>query len=395
MSTPTEAQIKAVVTNIQNMMDMTNHLQANYQPIIDECYMKISEDRKDEGQSWANSLLSDSISGIIGSLPFPGANFIGDILGGVYNELTKNPPDNLKGVMGDVWNRFENNFLDALNKLAAIHDDPVGHWDDSFTTIYGTTSKVSDLVTAKMPDQYSTDFQNMADKCVARYRVNMAKYLMGKKNHITRWMPEDFLPGYSVDKSKDWAHGFIKKNKAYYLEDMKYVDDGDCCTPHKGTECYEMSIGGNPGPFTDAAISDDTAEWLFIDDGFGKTTNEDGVAKREDVFKNWGLKVKDYYVANTYAAISDKANMRDAVAFQDLLVNKGRRELEDQIIKKAWNDVDFRRELKRNPREALEKELGFKIPENVEVNIFIERPHSYGITIPWVGIPDGLGPESE
>jgi hypothetical protein len=392
---PSEAEIQAVVTNIQNMMDMTNHLQANYQPVIDECYMKISETRSDDGQSWANTLLSDSISGIIGSLPFPGSNFIGDILGGIYNELTNSPPDNLKGVMGDVWNRFENNFLDALDKLAAIHDDPVGHWNDSFKTIYGGTAKVSDLVTAKMPDQYSTDFQHMADKCVARYRVDMAKYLMGKKNHITRWQPENFFPGMSVNDVKNWAPGFIKKNKAYYLEDLKYVDDGDCCTPHKGTNFYELSVGGNPGPFTDAAITDDTAEWLFKDDGFGTVTNEDGVATREDVFKNWGLKQKDYYVPNTYPALAEKANMRDAVAFQDLLVNKGRRELEDQIIKKAWSDVDFRRSLQRNPRETLEKELGFKIPDNVAVNIFFERPHAYGITIPWVGIPEGLGPEGE
>jgi hypothetical protein len=325
--------------------------------------MKISETRSDDGQSWANTLLSDSISGIIGSLPFPGSNFIGDILGGIYNELTNSPPDNLKGVMGDVWNRFENNFLDALDKLAAIHDDPVGHWNDSFKTIYGG--------------------------------VDMAKYLMGKKNHITRWQPENFFPGMSVNDVKNWAPGFIKKNKAYYLEDLKYVDDGDCCTPHKGTNFYELSVGGNPGPFTDAAITDDTAEWLFKDDGFGTVTNEDGVATREDVFKNWGLKQKDYYVPNTYPALAEKANMRDAVAFQDLLVNKGRRELEDQIIKKAWSDVDFRRSLQRNPRETLEKELGFKIPDNVAVNIFFERPHAYGITIPWVGIPEGLGPEGE
>ncbi len=41
-----------------------------------------------------------------------------------------------------------------------------------------------------------------------------------------------------------------------------------------------------------------------------------------------------------------------------------RKELESKLIEKAWKDEKFRNDLKINPDELIEKEFGFKIPQN-------------------------------
>ena len=56
----------------------------------------------------------------------------------------------------------------------------------------------------------------------------------------------------------------------------------------------------------------------------------------------------------------EAADGEKALQEAKIVVSYGEGVSTDQIIKKAWNDVDFRRELQRNPRETLEKELGLK-----------------------------------
>lgn len=44
-----------------------------------------------------------------------------------------------------------------------------------------------------------------------------------------------------------------------------------------------------------------------------------------------------------------------------------RRELEERLIAKAWEDETFKQELISNPKAVIEKEFGTKVPEGVEV----------------------------
>ncbi|BAF60467.1 biopolymer transport protein [Pelotomaculum thermopropionicum SI] len=58
-----------------------------------------------------------------------------------------------------------------------------------------------------------------------------------------------------------------------------------------------------------------------------------------------------------------------------------RREFEEQIIKKAQSDKEFKQDLVNNPKEALGK-LGVRIPEEVEVKVVEESPRVFYLVLP-------------
>ena len=59
-----------------------------------------------------------------------------------------------------------------------------------------------------------------------------------------------------------------------------------------------------------------------------------------------------------------------------------RRDLEMQLITKAWKDDAFAQELKSNPQAVLERELGGKLPEGVEVKVVEESQNTIYLVIP-------------
>ena len=50
-----------------------------------------------------------------------------------------------------------------------------------------------------------------------------------------------------------------------------------------------------------------------------------------------------------------------------------RKDLETQLVAKAWDDETFRQQLISNPKAVIEQEFGKKISENIKVEI-IEEP---------------------
>jgi len=57
-------------------------------------------------------------------------------------------------------------------------------------------------------------------------------------------------------------------------------------------------------------------------------------------------------------------------------------ELLQTLIDKAIKDKQFRNQLVNNPREAIGNEFGFKIPENIQVNVLEEDANTIYITLP-------------
>jgi hypothetical protein len=58
-----------------------------------------------------------------------------------------------------------------------------------------------------------------------------------------------------------------------------------------------------------------------------------------------------------------------------------RREIEERLIDRAWQDAAFKQELLSNPKATLEKE-GIKLPANIEVRAFEEKPTILYLIIP-------------
>lgn len=58
------------------------------------------------------------------------------------------------------------------------------------------------------------------------------------------------------------------------------------------------------------------------------------------------------------------------------------KDLEAEIIAKAWEDESFRQELLSNPKEAIAKRLGAKLAESLEVRVVQETPNNLYLVLP-------------
>ena len=67
-----------------------------------------------------------------------------------------------------------------------------------------------------------------------------------------------------------------------------------------------------------------------------------------------------------------------------------RQEFEEQIIKKAQSDKDFRQSLVKNPKETL-GQLGVQVPEEIEVKVMEESANVFYLVLPVN--PDDLADE--
>lgn len=53
-----------------------------------------------------------------------------------------------------------------------------------------------------------------------------------------------------------------------------------------------------------------------------------------------------------------------------------------QIIKKAWEDPQFKQQLQDDPASALKEAFGLELPPDIKLNVVEETPSSYYLVIP-------------
>ncbi|MGO4498249.1 NHLP leader peptide family RiPP precursor [Paenibacillus sp. 2RAB27] len=56
--------------------------------------------------------------------------------------------------------------------------------------------------------------------------------------------------------------------------------------------------------------------------------------------------------------------------------------LKVKIIKKAWEDADFKARLLADPRSALKQDFGIEVPEGIELSVLAETPAHYALVVP-------------
>ncbi|OME68763.1 NHLP leader peptide family natural product precursor [Paenibacillus sp. FSL A5-0031] len=56
--------------------------------------------------------------------------------------------------------------------------------------------------------------------------------------------------------------------------------------------------------------------------------------------------------------------------------------LRDQIIQKAWEDPEFKKQLIANPKEAVKEAFGIEIPDTIEVEVVEESENKVSLVIP-------------
>ena len=61
---------------------------------------------------------------------------------------------------------------------------------------------------------------------------------------------------------------------------------------------------------------------------------------------------------------------------------RSQKDLKAQLIARAWQDPDFKRQLLANPKAAIEQELGIELPMDLEVTAVEETPARLYLVLP-------------
>jgi len=386
MSSPTPDQIATVKLNVNNLMDLTNFVHQYAIDKINNAYLLQSQPQDDTGQAWADALIGGAIW-VLGDFGFPGSNLCAGLLSGVFDMYTTNTPPNLQGAFAAIWQRFDATFLQANTDLSAIYGDPAGHWNDTFKGVDGNSYLVSDLANAQMPGKDEPTFVAAAEGILTKFDYNLWQQTL--KAGWYQW-EGDTDPMLFSDENQNWdaagwGRSFVQQHPAYYIK-WEWTDNhsSSCCSEEKGWDIWEIWLGQNAGPFTDAAAPKNLCDYLFQDDGGGTIVNPAAITTRADVFSNFGLKCKSYFV-NTGGGVADAVPFQDrpGKSFQELLGTSSRAELE-ALVQKAAEDPAVAYELQRRPRETLFKLIGLKVPDHIGVQVLAEKPDQFYLVLPKV-----------
>lgn len=65
-----------------------------------------------------------------------------------------------------------------------------------------------------------------------------------------------------------------------------------------------------------------------------------------------------------------------------MIIVSAEQTLKDQIIQKAWEDAEFKKQLLANPKSAVKDAFGIEIPDTIEVEAVEETANKYYLVIP-------------
>ncbi|ROQ68875.1 putative ribosomally synthesized peptide [Streptomyces sp. 840.1] len=396
---PTAAQVALAITNIENEMDWLTNLHSYFQDIIQDVYSHLSEDGStDPGESFVANLIDDALWGI-GGVDFKGNAFFSAAVANIFWGYVTETPPTLQGVMGGVWDRFYQSFLQAEHDLSVIHDDVAGNWSTTWTNPNtGETATAWTMASPELavPDKYSEAFQDMTDDAVAAYKVSLTKTLLPVRWFVLLADVSQFVESGDYTSPADYIENMLSQSgdtfDAYYLT---WQTDTDTVYSQKGIDICENYLGTGPDDwYTAEKAPDDLSNWLFQDDGYGRITNPLGVATRHDVFCNWGLQNSLPTSAPNcgpfgsgaqtgHMQIADiDAERRKAQEWHKLFKHTDRQLIERRLIDRAQADPAFLRALVREPKETIEAFLGLPIPAGVEFEVVQERPGRFRMVLP-------------
>jgi SCP-2 sterol transfer family protein len=402
---PTPDQIKKVQTNLTNMQAFNDHVYSFGQAKYLNAYFLLSEhDDNDLGLAIGLNIIEGAFWAA-GSVAGPAGSFLASFLSGMVAYWMTDTPPSLNTAFAQNVLRFQATTEQVDANLATYFQDVPGNWDQSFS-YNGKTQAVSDLATFDFPTETDEGWKPLMDATLLGVDQTLWNNLLVAGFVITFWYDggdgtwngSDLFTEYREKDipPTDWVRGFYKQHPAYY-EDLAWYsgDPKNCCASPPCWAVGENNLGTGVGPlgFTDGSISDDAANYLFIDSTPGAIINPNGLFKREDVFKTLGIKTVTYYVQNNPGppmAGARAANIsleyvraiKPGQTLGQLLAREGRAQIEQRILEQAKNDPVFHHDLRKRPRMTLEKFLGVKIPEVITLNVWQEFPWSFGLVLP-------------
>jgi len=296
-----------------------------------------SQDKKDNGIGLFGNILFAAFSDIADAadLTNPIPAVVTAILAGLVNSYNTTPPPDLLQDFGRILDRLTNTNLQIDIDLSNIYSNIETNLDKTFTIPDGVlpspfnkkkTIKISELENYNFPNSDSSEYNNYLVALAHGFRRGLTKqqlpliggYSIGgvyvKKMHAYWVYIAQAPPGGSGDVWEDGNYqinnlelqlqGRLVKVSGNSFEDFNKAA-GEFCKETGGllviTNRTNTSIQYKKYymllDFTDG---DEDFNWdlgtvnfynnfLFIDDGFGNVINSNGVGKREDIYRNWGI----------------------------------------------------------------------------------------------------------
>ena len=292
MSSPTEAEILLVKTNLRNMINFNNELyvQGNTKILNAFLLLSISDDH-DLGFDIGLNLLKGAMIGIGGEGAIIGA-IAANFLCGVVDSYTTTKPESLNVQMSNLITRFQKTSEQLNVDLEMYYGNPSYYWNTTFngsvTNAFGTypiSSIFSNLATIDFPDETNSLFMDYILK--AQYALDQQVWFTLLPNFkITKFYPSTMYPckTYSEQQMESNAAWFYGVHKSYW-NNWTYNHD----TNRKGEDTSYYSenqndIGTGAGAFTDGHLNDSACDYLFIDSYDNVIINPNGLFHRNFVF---------------------------------------------------------------------------------------------------------------
>ena len=302
---PTSENILRVKTNLKNLQTFNDQLYTYTIEKCANCFLLLTlNDNEDPGLGIGLDLLSGAITGICVEEFGIVGHIAADFICGRIEEYASSTPPSLLLKLASYITRVQETSIQLDNDLALYHSDPVTYW----TTIYSGTVNtpfgpqsysgcLGQLATIDFPNETSPDYMAMMTKAVFSFDQFIWWSLITHNLYRNGWNSGYLLP--PIVQASDIPKGDVGANNYsnnYMLLNPAHLSTWyyEHQTDKKGRDTsyyvfYDYSLGWAPTHGNDNPISNDAANYLFIDTIPDTIINPNGLFNRYYVFYNFGL----------------------------------------------------------------------------------------------------------
>jgi hypothetical protein len=385
---PTSEQIATVKTNLARMIAFNSHVYTFGHTKIEVAFKLLSRpDSKDPGFQFGMNLLQSTFRGL-GPLGGPLGVFTASVVCGIVSDWTVSKQRDLNRTFVSIDQRFQESIRELNLELGKMSEAVPANWTRTFT-YNGKSATLADFADPKKlfptETEKSQEFKNLADEALHGVDQSVWQEILANHFQITYWRPPAKFARKQDDPPIAWIERFYKTNKAYY-ETYEYQPKNGC-NGFDGYLMHEYSLGGQTSSLNANTISDDAAEYLFIDSVPNKVINKKGVFTREKVFTGLGIRGSvqgpgPMAVVEPQLSFAYLRAMKEGRTLTALIAAEGRESVQNRVIAAAHADSVFAHNLRMRPRPTLEAFLGVLIADVIDLQVTVEGPRSFGLVVP-------------
>jgi hypothetical protein len=296
------AKVKISLTNMQRFNDLL------YTYSIIKCanaFLLLSKsDDTDPGFSIGINLLCGAIIGVGGEFGILGC-VAANYFCGLISEYSVTTPPSLLVKFVSYTTRVQATSVQTDYDLSVDYSDPIPKWDivksGTFDTPWGQQTlgcSLGQLAAIDFPAETSPEFEEMMKKAIFSFEQTLWWYILNQNFQINGWNSGFMLPviiqAADVPKGDEGMNNY---SNSYEISNPAHWSPWyySPSTDKKGRDTssyviYDYSLGSEPHKGKDQPISNEAANYLFIDTIPNTIINPDGLFNRFFVFNDFGLK---------------------------------------------------------------------------------------------------------